>query len=381
MPFLAKHEGEFVLPPQVDDEAELVCPKCDEIMGIKDGPVVARHFFHSNENSECSGESPEHLRMKSIAYSNLSGAFPDAELDLWFDEEVEVGEPEYPDAEVELERGIGERRADIRVTFETPRSPEGKGIGVEIQHRHEDKDIEDVTVEYLEDGYSVLWLDSEDFDGYDVDLSGVITVWPSGVLHDFSGGYHKSVQELQKQEQVSERMNVVFPPDIFDRYESELRQAWEHGQFRRGSSDESFDFCYEWLSGHRGSREKWIRVSETPEGDTVLQIGKGGSDSPEQVTAPIKLNNPKNRGKVHSLAYAVEECEPSEGSEWEDLEKVWLDSGFYNTNVLLKLVSAPRKSVCLSLGVYGDGNEFITVAPDTDVSLKSVLHAVAEELG
>ncbi|RKD85218.1 competence protein CoiA family protein [Halopiger aswanensis] len=382
MPFVAEHKGARVIPPQVEKGADLVCPKCGGRMKIKDGSVV-RHFYHPPEDNECRGESDEHLRMKSIAYSNLTGEFPDADVELCIDEDPALGNPEYPDADVELERGINNRRADIRVEFDSPRFPEGKGIGIEIQYRHEDKDIEAVTVEYLKEEYSVLWLYEDDFDGFDVDLSGVLTVWPYAVLHDFSKGYHEAVQRLQNEKTDSVETRVELPPEYLYRYKPDFKKSWEYGRFLTAESDDSFDFCFEWLSASHSSVQKWIRVAENPDGETVLQLGKDKHGSTEQVISPIELNNRRNRGKVHSLAYSVKESNPASVDDWTDLEKVWLDTGIYGTNLLLKLVAAPNKNRGLYLGKYGDDieDEFVTVVPDREIDLKSALHNIAEELG
>ena len=83
--------------------------------------------------------------MKSIAYSKLT--------------------IEYPDATIGLEQHLGDRRADILVEFPQPRFPESRGISVEVQHKHEDKDVDAVTAEYLAEEHSVLWLAQEDFSG------------------------------------------------------------------------------------------------------------------------------------------------------------------------------------------------------------------------
>ncbi|MDL0127922.1 hypothetical protein PNP84_07290, partial [Halobacterium salinarum] len=124
MPFLALHDGTEVIPNQVQKDAFLECPKCGDQLKIRDshrrkGSFVARHFYHAaEEETDCGGESPPHLRMKSIAYSKLT--------------------TEYPDATIGLEKQLGDRRADILVEFPQPRFPEGRGIGVEVQHKHED---------------------------------------------------------------------------------------------------------------------------------------------------------------------------------------------------------------------------------------------------
>lgn len=113
MPFLALSDDKEVIPNQVQKGETLDCPKCGDQLKIRsshprDGSFVARHFYHAAEEAtECGGESPPHLRMKSIAHSKLTA--------------------EYPDASIGLERSLADRRADILVEFQEPRFPEGAG--------------------------------------------------------------------------------------------------------------------------------------------------------------------------------------------------------------------------------------------------------------
>ena len=197
MPFLALHADTEVIPNQVQKGDSLECPKCGDRLKIRgshrrQGSFVARHFYHdAEEETDCGGESPPHLRMKSIAYSKLT--------------------TEYPDAAIGLEQQLGDRHADILVKFSQPRFPEGRGIGVEVQHKHEDKDVDTVTAEYLVEGYSVLWLDQEDFSGFSVDLSGILPTWPRAVQHDFSNGYHGVIHWLRQPKPANLSIDIVFP--------------------------------------------------------------------------------------------------------------------------------------------------------------------------
>jgi len=47
----------------------------------------------------------------------------------------------WPDASVQLEQSVGERRADVLVVFDEFDHRYGNGIAIEAQHKHEDKDI------------------------------------------------------------------------------------------------------------------------------------------------------------------------------------------------------------------------------------------------
>lgn len=173
MPFVAEHDGQIVTPNMVTREDDIACPVCEEEMTVKKshyrgGVFVARHFAHLPD-VECEGESDEHLRMKAIAHSKLAEEFPDA-----------VILPEEP---------VGDRQADLLVDFEQPQDPYGKGVTVEVQYRNYAKDRKETTRDYLDMGYSVLWLYPRHYSGMDVTIDGIITAWPNAVTHPSESGY------------------------------------------------------------------------------------------------------------------------------------------------------------------------------------------------
>lgn len=368
MPFLAVHDGAEVIPNEVQKGDQLECPKCGDSLKVRSshhrsGSFVARHFYHATEDeAECGGESPPHLRMKSIAYSKLT--------------------TEYPEATIGLERSLGNRRADILVEFPVPRFPKGKGIGIEVQHRHEDKEVEAVSEEYLSEGYSVLWLDEDDFSGFNVDLTGIRTVWPHSIKHDFSDGYHGIIHWLRQSKPSHAPIEVVFPTDYFAEISSTLRRAWEYGKFEYGGASDWTDLGFWWLSASYDSFQKWFKLTETPDGRTMIQLGKQVHDT-ETVLAPVQADHARNRGKVHSLAYEVDSAVPVSGG-WQDIEKAWLESGLKNTSVLLKLVATPSGNLALSLGKFkqnSDTKKFTTVSTEQERNLKEGLHELANLLG
>ena len=175
--------------------------------------------------------------MKSIAYVRL--------------------EFDFPDASITLESRVGERITDVLVTFDRPREPYGNGIAVEVQYRNHGKDVEDVTAHYLKRDYSVVWLDETDFSEEDVDLSGVLTVWPCA-LPDRTGlkGYSDVVRWLRENRSPSVELEVPLPAEY-----------WM-----------SFDKSDEWVTiGHRYLRQRgraWIMCSRSPTDQLTLQIGK-----------------------------------------------------------------------------------------------------------
>lgn len=164
MPFVAEaSSGDHVAPPQVGDDFRGTCPSCNGELGVRRshervGHFVARHFWHPAGRNGCSpGESTKHRRMKSVAASKAAARWPDADVD-------------YEDV-------VEDRRADVLVRFDDP-GRLGRGVAIEVQHRNEGKDVEATTNDFLDAGYSVLWLHDEHFDGKDVDLdAGDWRVW------------------------------------------------------------------------------------------------------------------------------------------------------------------------------------------------------------
>ena len=56
------------------------------------------------------------------------------------------------------------RRADALVKFEAKNLYFGNGLIIEVQYKHQSKDIEGTTHDYLSAGYSVAWLTPDDFE-------------------------------------------------------------------------------------------------------------------------------------------------------------------------------------------------------------------------
>jgi len=186
MPFTAVRDGERVLPHEAEPSDSLVCPICDDAMSVvnehrRRGSFVARHFRHQT-NDECSGESIPHLRMKAIAFSKLVAT--------------------YPDADISLEKSVGTRRADVLVEFPEPRSPLGRGIAVEVQHRNNSKDLFATDQDYYDEGFSVLWLSEQHYSEFDVTVDHVQSVWPKALpqLRGYDGLSRPVVDEFSTPE-------------------------------------------------------------------------------------------------------------------------------------------------------------------------------------
>lgn len=178
MPFLAHKDGtssEFVVPEGISDGETIYCPACGGRMRPRGGSGSrAHHFMHidnigEGESDSCNGiddhagESAIHKKLKSVAVSGLRSRFSD--------QEITTHGIEIP---VQVYRGkldVRKRRADALVEFATENPFFGAGVVVEVQYKNKDKDIPEVTADYLEVGYSVFWADEHDFsdDVFDLD--------------------------------------------------------------------------------------------------------------------------------------------------------------------------------------------------------------------
>lgn len=227
MPYLGRVDGEEVIPPQVQDDTDLYCPKCRKGLSVvsshrRNGAFISRHFRHTH-SSECSGESDTHLKWKSIAYSKL--------------------EDRYPDADVQLEEMVGDRRADILVEFRSQTVSKGLGTGicVEIQHKHEGKDRDAVTQEFISNGYSVLWLSEEHFCGKDVYLDS--GEWIRWWVHQvppvaYWSGYHGVVHWLRQTNYASVELEIPVLFDVGKVIDDwDIKSAWLRGVKQRTNDE------------------------------------------------------------------------------------------------------------------------------------------------
>lgn len=145
MPYLGEYNGEIVSPSDVSADVTVTCIDCNGTMSVRkahqnDGHRIPRHFFHKSGGGDgCGGESEVHQIMKVLAHDRLTELYDDY-------------------GTVEYEKHIGNRFADVCVTFDQPHIPYGKGIVVEAQYKHKDKNTGGAQYEFFEHGYSVYWM-------------------------------------------------------------------------------------------------------------------------------------------------------------------------------------------------------------------------------
>ena len=223
MPFTGILDEDIVWPDDVDDSSTVTCPNCGDKMHVRsghtteDGVLKPRCFVHNPDASVggmCpGGESDEHKLMKYVVSRRLRRM--------------------YDHGTVERECNIPEtdRIGDVVVTFEEPFGEFGRGVVAEVQYRHDDKDIEAVTTEYLQSGYSVYWLNESHFssDFETVEFPDLITAWPNCVPTTGEWqGLEPAVQELDK---FGTRypIEVKFPPEFIESHRQELKDWWWMG--------------------------------------------------------------------------------------------------------------------------------------------------------
>ncbi|GAB3665085.1 hypothetical protein [Halopiger thermotolerans] len=162
MPFIAHREDRTVLPEEVDDGEDVVCPTCSERMQVR-GPFedgTARHFFHppgSNAggcDGVSAGESETHRKLKSLAVSALRQKYEGQYARCAPEIGVDVND---------TETAADQRRADAYLEFTEENRFFGQGIIVEVQYRNEGKNVRATTHDYLSQDFSVYWATPDDF--------------------------------------------------------------------------------------------------------------------------------------------------------------------------------------------------------------------------
>jgi competence CoiA-like predicted nuclease len=153
MPALAETEtGELVSTSDLGDlfrkDESLRCPYCGGILKYRQGgsdeygrKKSESHFWHPDSNKQfaaaCSGttESRVHTEMKRTAVEYFQ---------------------RFPHRNITVEQPIGEYTADVVLSY--PSGFTYNGIVAEVQHRNTQKKIQKVTLNYLSEGYLVVWV-------------------------------------------------------------------------------------------------------------------------------------------------------------------------------------------------------------------------------
>jgi len=211
-------DGSVVWPDEVTKQQNIFCLECEDPMHVVKGHVriddaiVPRHFKHSpgaRAGGHCNGgESNPHLLMKYVASRALSTVFEHGEV------KREVSMPAI------------NRRADVVLEFEDGLFPYGRGIVAECQYKNKDKDYQANTRDYLEEGYSVYWLQEKHFgnDFGDVTFPDLVYAWPNAVPMPSYWRPHEPAWEDLGETRSSPSVPVVFPQDLLESMRTELER-------------------------------------------------------------------------------------------------------------------------------------------------------------
>jgi transcription elongation factor Elf1 len=241
MPWIAlDNRGRKLAPEQASKDGAYTCPECGDSMTVVRRGVdgTARHFRHPSETLTDNGtaggcvsvsESDVHLKWKSLAASRLATEF---------EGRTYLTEMEH---QLSAPNSTKTRRiADAAVVFNDLDPVLGRGVVAEVQHRNESKDIEAATVDFLESGFAVVWLDKHDFSNNHCRLNGAdfrqrarMTAWPEhvpaqqeweddhGVIHWLRSSKPTGLSE-------SEVRIPHYPTRMDERWN--LRDAWVEGR-------------------------------------------------------------------------------------------------------------------------------------------------------
>ncbi|MFB6185488.1 MAG: hypothetical protein ABEI86_01300 [Halobacteriaceae archaeon] len=306
MPFIGKLNGDTVVPVQIDSDDRVKCPSCGSEMGVRKGHTrsdnidVERHFFHVNDTSDCSGgESTIHQKMKAIASSRAARLFPNATI--------------------ELEKEIGNRRADVFVAFKGAHQKFGKGICIECQYKNIGKNKTPVEQDYLDHNYSTIWLREDHFDDHTVDLFAwkqTYASWAREVppVEEWEER-HNVIQWLEQEHNPKVEIEVdipIEPETLQDVYN--IKRDWRHGASKAAKSMTKMSHysspknSNEWTILYNsnlkdiGKSNTYIMLEETGNGSLVLSLTKKG----QRVTAQISKSASK---RIRELANVIESAQ------------------------------------------------------------------------
>lgn len=356
MPFKALRGGDPVYPEQIEDtDAEFDCFDCDEVVKIRESHTrgesfVARHFWHPSGTPDgceaVGGESWKHQRMKSIAASKAK--------------------TRWPDASVQLEQQVGERRADVLVVFDEFHHRYGNGIAIEAQHKHENKEIESVEADFQANRCSVLWLWEEQYEGKDVDFDdGDWSVWWAKAVpsRDEWSGFHGVIHWLKQEQRPSVELEVTFPAGIPDDAKPSIGQAWRRGKAKREREKRKKEEWNAVCKTRLGRGVAFFTFAEAPDtNDPFLVLSKGRGRNNEIIHVPFQTSR-NNAKSLRELSTEIVKLRDRNGNyvdkssdDWETEAEVWFDTLNPESVGLLELFRPPDGSLGFRLKEIKDGS-------------------------
>jgi hypothetical protein len=284
MPFVGESydTGDLVLPHDVAEDTLVQCPECGGAMQVRPSywnqeTHISRHFAHKSGGEGCGGESPVHLEMKAVAKSRL--------------------ESQFDSGTVILEKEIApDRIADIVVEFDNPLYRLGDGLAVEAQYQNKSKQKGQVTEEYLQHNYSVLWCWPADFDFenaiFEFDPDRVIPVWPNAISHNEGlSGYDEYFVELYEhllQEDTTVdgqpgQVPATFPREVGAVHDIDVRNPCKEG--RHLDWDEFGE-----ISLHsEGNSPVWVSIFGHPDVGSFMEFREIDQSAGQKSRLPVPV--------------------------------------------------------------------------------------------
>jgi hypothetical protein len=309
MPYLAMTAaGDRVLPLDVEDDDAVYCPLCEGPLRIRQshynrGNFVSKHFTHL-PGASCPGESSTHAKLKTIAAMKLREIFTSATI---------AHEKQIPGTD---------RIADVVATFDEPIFPMGNGIIVEIQHKHDEKEIGPISWNYLKAGYAVFWAYQSDFEGHEMQFAEhrIRTPWPDAIpITEGADGYPECVQQLLEPDSApSVPMEVTLPTEYIRAHALEIIPPLR-GHYKEGRSPEGWEKIDSVSLHGKGSVRAWINVLRSPSNHIFLEFWKkDGRNSPTYLPVHIGSEFPDRFEKFMESAreWFSEEDFEAESRHW-----------------------------------------------------------------
>lgn len=355
MPFVGTQNGEYVLPVEVQSDEIVSCPGCGGPMGVRESHTngnqfISRHFYHIQNGSDSGtrrsgggegdeengcAESSVHQRMKTKAYTNLKKL--------------------YPDANVELERPIGTRYADVCVTFPNSRHPYGDGIVVEAQHKNKGKNIGAVSREYFEHGYSVFWAYQSDFDGHKMEIADdrFWKLWPDGVPQQYKWNSPEKHLEtlLSELRPVSVETEIPFPLEFYWKAAETTQEQQERQEKRENTSGKTYGKV--WLHG-KGSNLSWFTVHRTATDDVQLRLWEKSKGQRADDPFSVILDDcavPQLRSMISDAQTELQQSDAYKSRDnWHTIATAWLTDNDTEQSTWLSFAKPPNSRIQITLG-------------------------------
>jgi hypothetical protein len=222
---------------QVPFQTDVFCPECDGRMRVwREGSNgTDRHFKHVGgmaggtadaeyDSCEYVAESDKHIKWKNLACNTLHEEFFGEIADLTVEKQLSAPHSDKK-----------HRKGDVVMILSERDDRLGKGLVVEVQHKNNEKNIEQTTADYIRQDLSVVWTFEEDYSDDHCRLAkpdfynrAKEAVWPSHSPHvsewrTVDDCYYHLKNEWQNSEDAERFVPAKMPSDWHD---EKARQLW-----------------------------------------------------------------------------------------------------------------------------------------------------------